>query len=516
MYKSTKSDDGAEFAHVSAAMKTATCRVHEDDVCEAVRLIRRAAFGHNKENVINAPMASFLLRNESRFFFSHEFIFCPLKDLVNLHEKADVSYNMLVDSDESNFFENQAIHYLCRPSSLENVCAKDFVEEFRVTYWTSKNQSSVTRFLPGTDYVKHPSVSKNGKNAGKTRQGVQRRESHMLCSVSQWQFPDTALFKADIMSCSDHDINEAMEKYAQLLLTLLLPHRKGNDLKKGKDNPFTNKLREVYKKDMERRQLGKAEIAFTEANEQFLQNLQNSARNSMRYTVEGDELSSMTHGFRNGSQTCMDQLSSDSEEEFADHMYDYAVELLEVYSCLPDDDHVMEARKQALQRICWKYSKDSNLKKGRDLRFAVKMPAYVHQELIIGENEIQTGEMGTESDITKEPLKVKMNHSAETLVTVLLKRSVPKVRNVFEGKSITVPAANGSVKSIMTWAREGLGGDKMQGRAFEVIVSSFLLTFFKDLTDKNDVSTTDAGRTIGLLRRTKNALRMLKGVIVSS
>ena len=39
MCKSTRNDDGAEFAHVSAAMKTATCRVHEDDVCEAVRLI---------------------------------------------------------------------------------------------------------------------------------------------------------------------------------------------------------------------------------------------------------------------------------------------------------------------------------------------------------------------------------------------------------------------------------------------------------------------------------------------
>jgi hypothetical protein len=106
---------------------------------------------------------------------------------VNLHDKADVSYNMLVDADGSKYFENQAIHYLYRPSSLENVCAKDFVEEFRVTYWTLKNQSSVTRFLPGTDYVKHPSLVKNGKNAGKTRQGVECRESRRLCSVSQWQ-----------------------------------------------------------------------------------------------------------------------------------------------------------------------------------------------------------------------------------------------------------------------------------------------------------------------------------------
>jgi hypothetical protein len=161
--KSTKNDDEAEFAHVSAAMKTATCRVHDDDVSEALRLIRRAAFGHNKRNIINPPMASFLLRNESRFKFSHTVVYCPLNDLIRLHEKTQVSYTVLVDTDGSRYFENQAIHYVCRPSTLEGLSLKDFVEEYRVTYWTSRNQKSVTRFLPGTEYVKHPSVVRQGK-----------------------------------------------------------------------------------------------------------------------------------------------------------------------------------------------------------------------------------------------------------------------------------------------------------------------------------------------------------------
>jgi hypothetical protein len=108
-------------------------------------------------------MASFLLRNESRFVFLHVFMFCPLKDLVKLHENAELLYSMLVDTDGSKYFENQAIHYLCRPSILEELLAKEFVEEYRVTYWTSKNQNTAMRFLPGMDYVRHPSMLERGK-----------------------------------------------------------------------------------------------------------------------------------------------------------------------------------------------------------------------------------------------------------------------------------------------------------------------------------------------------------------
>mgnify|MGYP000370796484 CR=1 FL=1 len=61
----------------------------------------------------------------------------------------------------------------------------------------------------------------------------------------------------------------------------------------------------------------------------------------MRYNVEGDELSNMTHGFKNICQTGQDKLSDESEEEFADYMYDHALDMLEQCSGLPDDDNVI-------------------------------------------------------------------------------------------------------------------------------------------------------------------------------
>ena len=54
------------------------------------------------------------------------------------------------------------------------------------------------------------------------------------------------------------------------------------------------KLREVYEKDRARRRCGKAEISLTSAIEKFFLNIQNVSRNSMRCSVEGDELSKMT------------------------------------------------------------------------------------------------------------------------------------------------------------------------------------------------------------------------------
>ena len=64
--------------------KSLQTRVHKDDRSEAVRLTVtcRAAFAHNKGNVIGAGFASFLTRHDSRFYFSHGFQYCPLRDLT--------------------------------------------------------------------------------------------------------------------------------------------------------------------------------------------------------------------------------------------------------------------------------------------------------------------------------------------------------------------------------------------------------------------------------------------------
>jgi hypothetical protein len=68
MLKSTQ-DDNAAYSMVEQSIKSLQSRVHEDDKSEATRLICRAAFAHNKRNIIGAGMASFLMRRDFKVLF---------------------------------------------------------------------------------------------------------------------------------------------------------------------------------------------------------------------------------------------------------------------------------------------------------------------------------------------------------------------------------------------------------------------------------------------------------------
>ena len=126
---------------------------------------------------------------------------------------------------ENVIFKNHALHYLCHHSEVENVPLRQFVEEFETCH-VGKNNDDVLRFQPDTGYYSHPSVLKAGKNCGKCSQGVRERADGnvLICVSQQWMFLDTASFKHNIFTCLPSQMKTAMEDYAQLVLTLFLPH----------------------------------------------------------------------------------------------------------------------------------------------------------------------------------------------------------------------------------------------------------------------------------------------------
>jgi hypothetical protein len=111
--KGTQEKDTAEYAEVDASMKKMQGRLHEDDKKETLRIICRAAFVHNKTNVISPPLASCLTRNKTRFYFSHDFVYCPLNDVMNTHSKQGIALNLQVEEYGCTYFENQPLNYLC-------------------------------------------------------------------------------------------------------------------------------------------------------------------------------------------------------------------------------------------------------------------------------------------------------------------------------------------------------------------------------------------------------------------
>ena len=156
------------------------------------------------------------------------------------------------------FFENQSIDYLCRSVELELVSMYEMIENYQVKmvpkHKPRKNKKQkvnpICPFEPNTGHYKHPSVLKSGPRKHKCAKGLQLRDCPVLPKVSQWMFPDTADFKGDIRTCDETMMNSKMETYAQLVLSLFLPHRCADDLKANVEKfRYTHKLQEVHQRE---------------------------------------------------------------------------------------------------------------------------------------------------------------------------------------------------------------------------------------------------------------------------
>ena len=248
--KSTQEDDTSAYGLVEQSIKSLQSRVHEDDTKEAARLICRAAFAHNKKNVIGPALASFLTRHDSRFYFSHDFQYVPLRDIRRaLNNQAIPSTVKFVDKGREAYLENQALHYLCRPQSLENLSPRQFYEGYHVVGIRKKPKAGEQdmRFIADTTHFKHPSASKARGNAQPAcRQGVSPRTDPLDMKIPQWMFPDTARFKNNILTCAPTEINKDMEMYAENILLLFHSYRSMEDLRpvpnQGVPFPYVMKL----------------------------------------------------------------------------------------------------------------------------------------------------------------------------------------------------------------------------------------------------------------------------------
>ena len=110
-------------------------------------------------------------------------------------------------------------------------------------------------------------------------------------------FPDTAEFDGNIVEATESERCNAMEKYAQTVLTLLVPHRHKDDIMSSAGNtkfPYIQKLQEIYDSDQKLLRKNKKARVFHSENMLFLQNIQDSRANAIRYKLTGDDLERCT------------------------------------------------------------------------------------------------------------------------------------------------------------------------------------------------------------------------------
>ena len=85
-HKGTQKEDSQTCDKVFTVIEKILSRPEEmrSSRSEAYRRVLSAAFAHQNNNVVGATMASFLIRNKSRFVFSHETVWCPLKQFISI------------------------------------------------------------------------------------------------------------------------------------------------------------------------------------------------------------------------------------------------------------------------------------------------------------------------------------------------------------------------------------------------------------------------------------------------
>ena len=71
-------------------------------------------------------MASYLTRKSSRFIFSHKTVWIPLRDMASILN-GNTIHSTIKFNYKTPSCECIALDYICRPNSLENICAFDFL-----------------------------------------------------------------------------------------------------------------------------------------------------------------------------------------------------------------------------------------------------------------------------------------------------------------------------------------------------------------------------------------------------
>lgn len=554
--KGTQKQDSAEYDYLSERVQKAVHRLDIENLerkerekagtiseaerkatneSAAITKVLRLGFTRHEPNIVGAPMASYLIRNKSRFIHSHQFHWVPVWDIETLLSGGTVK-RYLQNGKYGSYFSNSAYDYICRPEECENISLFEFINNCDVVRQRPTKENGLMKFLEVNGLI-HPSWN-DGKNnqVGNYRAGVRWKsiedddpetKTEIILQIPSYFLPDTATFGGTI----DSIITKETEEYCRRALLLFKPFRTVNDLRSN-GQQTQNQIELLERK---RPAEGSAELAFvndikengsftesyaiwlgeqsTNLRKQkaikFLQNFQdchyNCTRNSSR--SNGDELDRMTRKYRSQNRNTVegegDSIDSDDEDPTQSH----------IENCFFDEAELTEL----VGMLCPERSLDSNGNQSIPSHYLTKSIrdkgkfrcGYEHIALMDPHEQPRTGnsnnvdsttsmterfpwlEIGGASDSGRmndidtqnnlvDPIHNATVPSKEEIFEIIVKRTERILRKdkLFR-KNVSVVEANGSRDSIRMWSKEARL-DLRQRAAFEIIIASFVLTFFEE------------------------------------
>jgi hypothetical protein len=251
-------------------------------------------------------MAWFIMRNQSRFLFSHEHTYAAFHGLLGQSHPSRI-----ICVNANAHVLNRINDYVFRPRELENVDWYHFVACYDVVHRTEKNRDQIYRFSS----TAHPQYA---------IRGVMEREHMASPLVSYLDWPCASEFEGSIM---DESIipNLAMEKFAKVTLCLLVPFRDEERLRSTDGNGYTQMLQTAVKANaIERKSL------------LLLQNIQN-CHNLMRAGRQKDILERVTLPLPAPVKTKPTDYDEETQKQLENHI---EMALTELVADLDEDNEL--------------------------------------------------------------------------------------------------------------------------------------------------------------------------------
>ena len=430
----------------------------EDDIADITRKGLSRLIGAvllaTSAHVVAAPMAAFLVRNDSRFGFSHEFVHCNTSAFQNAlrgtASLGSVDGELFVRSSEAN--------YTMRPGALELQSLHGFLSGFTV----SRLKAHSFRF---TD-EKHPSKSLNGITPSKHKK---------IPIINHLDFTNAKHFEGhNIQTCPldgpdapPLQVLNVMDGYAGQILLLFHPFREQSDLQI--DGSYLHKLRSVQ------------DEVLTPEVLQLLQNVQD-CRNALSSGRPEDALEQCTDALpfdgTRSSRRAGDDDDDDSvggDDGIDESCYNIMEELMAdavlrppVLTGLRDSENQLSVSTKHIRRLG---SHNSGFK-------LLRSPVVLDESVVKRASSRRTAKHKRKrSAFERNSAKVKRSRK-EDLYLLSLETVIRKV----DEQNFYVEAT-GTAESIQSWADLAFGGDLDQKRAFEVIMSNFVLQFHYEADD---------------------------------
>ena len=482
--KNTQEEDGAAMSHAAKHIVKAMRKSFEDHGAlfgdgtttetlgqmtpeekkqRGMRALMSAVIMSTRSHMCSAPMASYLTRNESRFAFSHEFVY------ANLHQfEQEIGKDLSIQSDHDGtaFLISSVKDYTCRPLELQDLCYFDFLAEYSVS-------SPCNESLDW--YGHHPS-----QNYRKVR----KRKHSVIPRINHFDIGSTVDFEGDdIRTCVIPEErlarHFAMEEYSKKFCILFVPFRDLNDLRL--DGKFHRRLQQWYR-----------EGRMYTRHEKILQNMQD-VRNSLNAGRVTDILEKETEFLYKEmyGMGCDDKENNYNTEELMDDLLGRNADFTRV--CFPkfrrESGHFdlgTDVLTEQGNNDCGSTFLASALKGG--------------VADVIHDLEQTTPTEGSGPD----PMHLDDYVSAQTLHTLSVRVSERVVVEDSNGDTIDLPDATGTLKNLVKYAKCWFRGDREQCHAFVTTTSAFCLRLHQEAL--KNFSPTISRREKTDLKKIRNAL----------